>query len=638
MLPRGKRRKRKKPSTLRSVILLAITAVLVISSGIWGDNGAKAEYLVSMDKIPKLQKAGPIGEYGYPVWYKDSNGKRFELCLDATDPLCGFAAGEFAVGELSVKNGNFHGEAFYQLAGAEFTLPSGGDAVATFALEAAWANEIVQDGDQIVFGRVRFRIDDLQIGKAYTISHPYGVDKIIATPADPDETGVNDPGEIRFVEDIGINGGFEGAKKSRIGTFLEWDVRDRGLPEGYAGDPGIDHKIINGYFNGTEEQNYFRIQGPGIGSDGTCGPDCVQTDLFSLMGKYATTAGVDVMRATYSQDTAGSGTIDVFASTEEDAQYSIDVTGNGMSATTMRGKDGQYFGHVPFTGAVPATVTVTNKSDNPQSTKELKPVDHITGTAKYDTNSDSLIITAASSDKLSQPTLTAKGFGDIPSSGTLVLNKPERIPPTITITSAKGGSESLPVDVTTVPASANAGANQTVKQGTVVTLDGSASTSAATFNWEQVSGPAVTLSDPATANPTFTFPVQFIPVSFKLTVTGLNGQSSTNESIVNITPAPDVLTVQSAIYSKNNTEANTTDDILTVTGNSDVGGVTISVYKGNLTNPKAVLIGKAPASSNGSWTVRKTGSSIVVSPGETLTIESSSGGKLNNVSVVTRLR
>ena len=111
----------------------------------------------------------------------------------------------------------------------------------------------------------------------------------------------------------------------------------------------------------------------------------------------------------------------------------------------------------------------------------------------------------------------------------------------------------MPVDVTTVPASANAGSSQTVKQGSLVTLDGSGSTNAATFKWEQVSGPTVTLSDPAVAKPTFTFPKQFVPVSFKLTVTGLNGQTSTNESIVTITPAPDDLTIQSAIYSTKNT-------------------------------------------------------------------------------------
>jgi hypothetical protein len=640
MLPRGMRRKRKKASTLKSVLLLVITVVLVISSGILGNSGAKAEYLVPMDQIPKLTKVGPIGDYGYPVWYKDSKGKRLELCLDGLDPLCGFVAGEFAEGPLSVETGNFHEEVFYQLAGAEITLPSGGDAVATFALEGAWANEIVQDGDQIVFGRVRFRIDDLQIGKEYTITHPYGVDKITATPADKDETGVNDPGEIRFVEDIGINGGFEGARTSRIGTFLEWDVRDRGLPDGYAGDPGIDHKIKNGYFNGTEEQNYFRIQGPGIGSDGTCGSNCIQTDLFSLMGKYATTAGVDAIRATYSQDSAGSGTIDVFAATEEDKDYSIDVdiTNDGTIETTMDGLNGQYFGRVTYNGTTPENVTVINRTDVPASKKVIPVVDYISASAKYDTNSKTLFVTASSSDKVNKPTLTVQGLDKIvpnsnnldktiPATGTLAISRPQFVPPTITIKSAKNGSTTVPVEVTTVPSSANAGTAQTVKQGTVVTLDGSGSTNAETFKWEQVSGPAVTLSNSGVAKPTFTFPKQFVPVSFKLTVTGLNGQSSTNESIVTITPTPDTLIAPRGTFVQSG-------GTLTVAGTSDVfgPGVTITISK----STETTSLGTAVVGPDGKWTFSKRGLSFVT--GETLTIVSSSGGKLNNVPVLISTR
>jgi hypothetical protein len=621
MYPRGSRRKRKNASPLRSVLLMALTVVLIVSSGIWGDSGAKAEYLVPMDQIPKLTKVGPIGDYGYPVWYKDSKGKRLELCLDGKNPLCGFATGDFPSDPLlNVKTGNFPGEAFYQLASASIALPSGGDADAVFALEAAWANEVVQAGDQIVFGRVRFRIDDLEVGEKYTITHPYGIDVIEAEPEDPDEPdGV---GEIRFVEDIGINGGFEGARTSRIGTFLEWDT---GAPTGYVGDPNVDHKIKNGYFNGTEEQNYFRIQGPGIGSDGTCGLDCIQTDLFSLMGKEATTAGVDVMRATYSQDTAGSGTIDVFASTEEDKEYTIDVTGDGMSATTMRGTDGQYFGRVPFTGTLPTEVIVTNRSDNPLSTKTLTPVDHIAGTAKYDTNSDTLFITASSSDKLNPPTLTAQGFGDIPAAGTLVINKPAYIPPTITVTSSAKGSESLPVNVTADPALANAGVTQTVKQGSVVTLDGSASINAGTYKWEQVSGPAVQLILDNPAKPTFTFPKQFIPVSFKLSVTATNGLTSTNESIVTITPAPDKLATQSVIFSSSTTTIN-------IVGTSDVfgPGVSVTVFKENQE------LGKASVGPDGKWTFSRRGLSFVT--GDTINAVSTSGGKLTNVPVSIRSR
>jgi hypothetical protein len=58
---------------------------------------------------------------------------------------------------------------------------------------------------------------------------------------------------------------------------------------------------------------------------------------------------------------------------------------------------------------------------------------------------------------------------------------------------------------------ANAGPDQTVDEGTVVTLDGTASRDPdgdpITFQWRQVAGPPVTLSDPTVPRPTFTAPV-----------------------------------------------------------------------------------------------------------------------------------
>lgn len=219
-------------------------------------------------------------------------------------------------------------------------------------------------------------------------------------------------------------------------------------------------------------------------------------------------------------------------------------------------------------------------------------------------------------------TLTAEGFGDIPASGTLVIKKPVKIPPTITITSTKEGRETLPVNVTADPAMANAGATQTVKQGSEVTLDGSASTNAATFKWEQVSGPTVQLNLADPVKPTFTFPKQFVPVSFKLTVTSANGQTSKNESIVTITPAPDKLAVQPVSFIPST-------GTLNVSGTSDVfgPGVTITISKSNQTTP----LGTAVVGPDGKWIFSKRGLSFVA--GETLTIVSSSGGKLNNVAV-----
>jgi len=616
MLPRGSRRKRKKASTLSRVLLMVLTVVLIFSSGIWGD-GAKAEYGIPIKDIPKLSKVGPIlDDNGYPVWYRDFDGTRLELCLDVNNPLCALDPAEIPrpLEPISLKTGNFPGEAFYQLAGSEIAMPSGGRAIATFALEAAWANEIVQDGDQIVFGRVRLRIDDLVPGQKYTITHPYGIDIIEAVVADEDEPNV---GEIRFVEDIGINGGFEGAKTSRIGSFLEWDT---GAPEGYIGDPNVDHRITGGINN----QNFFRIQGPGVGT-GTCGQNCIETDLFSLMGKKATTAGVDIARATYSQDTAGGGTIDVFAATEEDTAYTIDVKGDGISPTTMQGSKGQYFGRVTFTGNTPNKVIVTNTTDNPDSVKELIPVDYIMATAKYDTNSGSLFVTASSSDKVEPPTLTVTGFEDIPENGILAIKDPKYVPPTITVTSSVNGSVTVPVEVTTVPSSANPGVAQTVKQGSLVTLDGSASINAATYKWEQVSGPEVQLNLENPAKPTFTFPKKFIPVSFKLTVTGNDGKSSTNESIVTITPEPDKLMTSEVSFA-------TSTSTLKVVGTSDVfgPGVNVTVLVGNQSFSTNVL-------TDGKWSILSRGVTTYKA-GDTINIVSTSGGKLTNVPVTIRTR
>ena len=80
--------------------------------------------------------------------------------------------------------------------------------------------------------------------------------------------------------------------------------------------------------------------------------------LFSLAGKIATNEGLDIQQATYSQ-TAEGGAIDVFVYSE--AGENIEVSGNGIAKTTLAGGNGQYFAHVPYSGAEPpAEITLTN--------------------------------------------------------------------------------------------------------------------------------------------------------------------------------------------------------------------------------------------------------------------------------------
>ena len=97
------------------------------------------------------------------------------------------------------------------------------------------------------------------------------------------------------------------------------------------------------------------------------------------------------------------------------------------------------------------------------------------------------------------------------------------------------------VSIDNLPPTANAGVDQTVNEGTPVTLDGSSSSDSdgtiASYLWTQAAGTTVTLSDPAVAQPTFTAPnVGTLGESlrFSLTVTDDNGLQASDEVIINV--------------------------------------------------------------------------------------------------------
>jgi hypothetical protein len=112
---------------------------------------------------------------------------------------------------------------------------------------------------------------------------------------------------------------------------------------------------------------------------------------------------------------------------------------------------------------------------------------------------------------------------------------------------ATSGSTSATQDFTIVVAdnqapTANAGEDQNVVEGAGVRLDGSASSDEdgeiATYEWEQIEGPDVILSDASAESPTFVAPAvngADLELVFRLTVTDNGGKTATDTVTVTVT-------------------------------------------------------------------------------------------------------
>ncbi|WP_052342534.1 PKD domain-containing protein [Bacillus sp. EB01] len=553
-----------KKLVLKSLLLVLLCVLVAFSGGFfWGK--ASADDPPSGEKLVKM---GPIGANGFPVWFKDANGTRLELCLDASDPMCAIAPEDLPNPNAPISwPDNFPSEAFYQLASAEMETGSGGRVVGNFQLEAAFTQEVPTDGQQMVFGRVRFRMDGLIAGEEYKIIHPYGIDVI---KAEDDGEG---SGEIRFTEDIGDMGGGNPhlALNSRIGTFLRWT---NDPDDGYIGDPNVEQQVTGSvYTYNGEKQNFLRVEGKDIAvisldrlADSVCmdpdetgklvaNKDCIMVRDFSLMGKEAVNSGIEIQEVTYSR-TAGKtgGVLDVYAFSEDDKE-SIEVSGEGFEPVRMiGGKDGQYYARIRFTGEVPPEITVTNVGDTPHSVKTFNPADFLTAKAEYDYDAKTLTVTAESSDEAGNPTLTAKGFGEL-TEGKLEKTEVNFSPRRVTVTSTSGGTITVPVKVTgevltPIKVVAVPTVDQTeFLQGDEVTLDGTNSSGPiTTYLWEQISGlEPVQLINPNEKTATFTAPSTPGEYVFKLTVKGSDDTSiSSGEVTLKVLDKSDLVPIVEA--------------------------------------------------------------------------------------------
>jgi hypothetical protein len=110
---------------------------------------------------------GPVSTmHGYPEWYDDGTVK-LALCYEAGKGCLSEVPNPLLPPSYP---DNFPDESFWFAAAADLGTIGSYEA----ALEAAHATEAVVNGDQIGFGRLRFRFEGLLPEHDYTVAHPYG--------------------------------------------------------------------------------------------------------------------------------------------------------------------------------------------------------------------------------------------------------------------------------------------------------------------------------------------------------------------------------------------------------------------------------------------------------------------------------
>jgi hypothetical protein len=297
---------------------------------------------------PGLFRAGPAEPpHGYPGWYQDKTGVALELGIPLSQ---GEIDGAWVLTEgvsFPERFPDFWSiEHFYYRADAGFDipLPAAVQAIArkpvtrarlVLAHESSWANEVPINGDQIVFTRIRVRIDDLPYSGTYVIYTPYDVQIY------PDAVA----GTRLFVtQDVGIAPppatpeAFNLSLNTKFGPYLiPAELRDGVMVEKrpvsfegrrYLANPGELNPVLGSPIN----QNYFRIvcydyardaAGLPILDPVTGQPQVVtlldqSTDLFSMVGRLKTTPTPDfvkVNRATYFNSPTDKR-VDLFATAE----------------------------------------------------------------------------------------------------------------------------------------------------------------------------------------------------------------------------------------------------------------------------------------------------------------------------------
>ena len=262
---RHARRATRQPMTATSRRLAAVVSGALLA--------ASLAPLAALPGSAATAGMGPVdSNNGFPTWYSDGT-VRLQLCYEAGKGCLSEPPNPEAPASYP---DNFPDEAFWFAAAAEV-----GTGSYEAALEAAHANEAVIDGDQMGFGRLRFRFDGLQAGASYTITHPYGIHAFEA-----DGTGVInetldegcEPTATAACDWAGVGAAFLGDYTTgSTATFL----KQNGAEAGTLGSIDVA-RTVTGAPSGN---NFVQIVGPNAGGPGV---NTATTNLFTVQGLIAT--------------------------------------------------------------------------------------------------------------------------------------------------------------------------------------------------------------------------------------------------------------------------------------------------------------------------------------------------------------
>ena len=258
-----------------------------------------------------------------------------------------------------------------------------------------------------------------------------------------------------------------------------------------------------------------------------------------------------VDRASYNRDASGAGQINMSATTLQNVNISLTVSGTGFASPVVMTPDtatpfpgSKHLASIPFT-SLPASVLLDNSIDPAAVLPYTIPlVDEVSiSQAIFNPLTRTLTIKAASRDKMAPlPTLTAVDFAtpnQFDATGTFTTTLAANPPATVTVMSSHGGSATAPVNIVpqqTLPVSVTLSADKSSPQvvSTPVTFlaVGSGGSGSYEFRFKFFNGTTWSLVQDYSTTATWTLPGNTVAGTYTVAVDIRNAGSTVNRDAV----------------------------------------------------------------------------------------------------------